>query len=33
VRKEGFITTEEEVGDEVTFVPLLGQFGWREDTA
>jgi protein-L-isoaspartate(D-aspartate) O-methyltransferase len=33
VRKEGFITTEEEVGDEVTFVPLLGQFGWREDPA
>lgn len=33
VRKDGFITTEEEVGEEVTFVPLLGQFGWREDPA
>jgi protein-L-isoaspartate(D-aspartate) O-methyltransferase len=33
VRKDGFITTEEELAEEVTFVPLLGQFGWREDPA
>lgn len=31
VRKDGFITSEEELEHEVTFVPLLGQFGWREE--
>jgi protein-L-isoaspartate(D-aspartate) O-methyltransferase len=30
VQKDGFVVTEEVVGDAVTFVPLLGQFGWRE---
>ncbi len=30
VRKDGFVVTEEKLGDEVTFVPLLGRFGWRE---
>ena len=32
VRKTGFLTTEEIVKDAVTFVPLLGQFGWRADS-
>jgi len=33
VRKDGFVVTEEKVGGEVTFVPLLGRFGWRESGA
>lgn len=31
VRKSGFAVTEEVVGDEVTFVPLLGRFAWNDD--
>lgn len=31
VRKSGFAVTEEVVGDEVTFVPLLGRFAWSDD--
>ena len=31
VQKTGFAVTEEVVGSEVTFVPLLGRFAWREE--
>lgn len=31
VRKTGFAVTDEVVGGEVTFVPLLGRFAWREE--
>ena len=31
VRRTGFAVTEEVVGDEVTFVPLLGRFAWSDD--
>lgn len=32
VRKDGFVTTEEEVASEVRFVPLLGRFAFRDDS-
>lgn len=32
VRRSGFAVTEEAVGDEVTFVPLLGRFAWSEES-
>ncbi len=31
IRKTGFAVTEEVVGSDVTFVPLLGRFAWTED--
>ena len=31
VRKDGFIVSQEEIGDEVRFVPLLGRFAFGED--
>ena len=31
VRKTGFVVTEEKVGGEVRFVPLLGRFAWTEE--
>jgi protein-L-isoaspartate(D-aspartate) O-methyltransferase len=31
VRKEGGLVTEESMDEDVTFVPLLGRFGWRTD--
>lgn len=33
VRKSGFAATEEVVGGEVKFVPLLGRFAWSEETS
>ena len=32
VRKTGFLVTEDVVKDAVTFVPLLGRFGWKGDS-
>ena len=31
VRKEGGLVTEESMDEDVTFVPLLGRFGWRTE--
>lgn len=31
VQKTGFAVTEEKVGGEVRFVPLLGRFAWKEE--
>ena len=31
VRKTGFLVTEDVVKDDVTFVPLLGQFAWKAE--
>lgn len=31
VRKDGFIVSQEEIGSEVRFVPLLGRFAFSED--
>ena len=33
VQKAGFLTTEEVVKGECTFVPLLGRFAWKSDAA
>lgn len=32
VQKDGFVTTEEPVQSNCTFVPLLGRFAWKEET-
>jgi hypothetical protein len=31
VQKTGFAVTEENVGEEVRFVPLLGRFAWKDE--
>jgi protein-L-isoaspartate(D-aspartate) O-methyltransferase len=33
VKKTGFVVTEEPVGGEVRFVPLLGRFAWNEEAS